>query len=94
MYPFVVAKRRKRTKRIPRNAAADTMAAAELAERISRWLAFRDLTQVELARRVSVAPSTVTNWIRGRGFPGYSALLRLTAALGTTPSVFFGAVPS
>jgi transcriptional regulator with XRE-family HTH domain len=50
-----------------------------LAENIRRLRRERDLTQEELARKISVSPKTVSKWERGDGYPDIELLPALAA---------------
>lgn len=58
--------------------------------RLQAYRDARQLTQPELARRVSVHPVTIAKWEGGTQEPSGSKLLALSAALRVSPAVLMG----
>ena len=63
-------------------------AVAVLQARLQEVRAVRGLS-AELARRAEVDPSTVSEWIAGKYFPGFDKLPHIAAVLGLTLEEFF-----
>lgn len=63
-----------------------------LGERLAHHLREEGITQVELARRVGVPPSSVSEWIKGTSFPRHENLERLALAFDMDLGQFFAPV--
>ncbi|TMQ13045.1 MAG: helix-turn-helix transcriptional regulator [Deltaproteobacteria bacterium] len=57
-----------------------------VAPRIQRALRAKKLKQIDLARRIGVAPSTVHAWVHGNAYPRLATLERIARELDTTVS--------
>jgi transcriptional regulator with XRE-family HTH domain len=66
------------------------VAPPSLGDRISFFLARAGIKQIDLARRVDVAPSVVTAWVQDASSPRHENLEKLVGALGIDLSTFFG----
>lgn len=62
---------------------------AALVERIKYFLDQHGITQESLAQKLSARPATISAWMQGHSYPGGSALARLPAALGVSPTWLF-----
>lgn len=62
---------------------------AALVERIKYFLDQHGITQESLAKKLNARPATVSAWMQGHSYPGGSALARLPAALGVSPTWLF-----
>lgn len=67
-------------------------AGTSVGERIAGWLAIRNISQAELARRVGVQPPSVSDWLSGRTAPRQEHLEAIAGALGVSLAVFYGEV--
>lgn len=65
----------------------------KIGERIARWLEYAGLTQVQLAAKLGIVPSAVTNWVTEQNDPATSRLPAIAEALGLDLATFFGPIP-
>lgn len=49
-----------------------------------------DITQTELARRIDVKPSQISEWLKGKANPGYDTLKNIAIKLDISPSYLLG----
>lgn len=50
--------------------------------RIKEWIVKRDITGKELAEHLGVSESQVTNWVRGRSYPRFETLWKMSKFFG------------
>lgn len=55
-----------------------------LGENIQRLLERKGLEQKQLAKKLEVAPSSVSDWVTGKTYPRHNKLEAIAKALGTT----------
>lgn len=58
-------------------------------QRLAYWLRERSMSQTELARRIGVDPSTVSDWVTGVRIPLLSNLQKVVKELRLTLGGFF-----
>ncbi len=66
----------------------------ELGDRIAAWRKYRGLTQVHVAAKIDVAPSSVSMWESGDASPSVKHLDALIVVLAKDHLTFYGRVPA
>ena len=67
--------------------------AVPIGQRISEWRRFRGISQVELAQRLQLNPSSVCRWEKGDNDPTSENIEAVAAALDLTMVEFYGSPP-
>ena len=57
---------------------------------LSEFLKENNLTRTELAARIGVKPSQVSEWLKGKAKPGYDNLRQMALAFGISADYFLG----
>jgi len=66
------------------------MGNVEFAQILRRLIDERMLTQLELAKRLGIMQSQVSNWLYGKSLPGYNSLRELSRVFGVDTGVLLG----
>lgn len=72
------------------NGAGQFKAANQFGEWLHDQMYEHRINQPQLAEMVGVNQSTVSNWLRGRAFPGADKIDRLVAVFEVDPSLLYG----
>lgn len=65
----------------------------ELGARIAHWIAYREISQAELAKAVDVSTSAVSLWVSGKASPSQANLAKIVEKLDVTMARFYGPLP-
>jgi len=76
------------------NSKLTTVVEVTLAERITKWRESRGWSVRELARRMDLSASAVSDWGKGDNAFSNANFLRLCDLLGVTEAEFYGDIPA
>lgn len=62
----------------------------EFKEILKEILSDSDKTQTELARKINVKPSQISEWLKGKANPGYETLRNIIIGLNISPNYILG----